>query len=117
MTNQISGQAEKRLPRERQTMRVMIEMYCKQNHHSDILCDDCQGLLDYAMGRIDKCPFKTAKPTCARCPVHCYKPEMRENIRQVMRFSGPKMIFTHPGLAVMHIVDGRNSLKKEGKSK
>jgi hypothetical protein len=105
--------SEKRLRRERHTLRVMIEMHCQQQHHSYQLCDDCQRLLDYAMLRIDKCPFKADKPTCAKCPVHCYKPEMREQIRQVMRFSGPKIIFIHPILATMHIWDGNETLKSK----
>lgn len=96
---------EKRLHRERKTIRVMIEMYCAQNHHSSHLCDDCQELLDYAMFRIDKCPFKIDKPTCAKCPIHCYQPDMRLRVRQVMRFAGPRMILYYPILAVMHIWD------------
>lgn len=107
-----AARSKKRLRRERHTIRVMIEMYCHQQHHSDHLCDDCQGLLDYAMSRIDKCPFKADKPTCAKCPVHCYKPEMRERVRQVMRFSGPRMILQHPTLALMHMWDGSTILKK-----
>src|SRR5512147_3192681 len=106
LTDQVIIRAEKRLRRERQTIRVMIEMYCDQQHHSDQLCGECQGLLAYAMFRIDKCPFKNNKPTCAKCPIHCYKPEMRAKVREVMRFSGPKMIFSHPVLAVLHILDG-----------
>ncbi len=97
---------QSRLERERHTIRVMIEMYCQGTHRSlDGLCPECEQLHQYAMGRIDKCPYQADKPTCAKCPIHCYKPAMREQIRQVMRYAGPRMLFTHPSLALWHYVD------------
>lgn len=95
---------EKRLDRERKTICLMIQIYCK-HHHQASLCEECQQLTDYAMNRIDKCRFKSDKPTCAKCPVHCYQAKMREKIRQVMRFSGPRMLLWHPILTVWHYVD------------
>jgi len=75
MTTQ-AKQKSKRLERERKTVQKMILIYCKSMHHSPKgeLCPDCQSLFDYASKRIDRCPFSWRKPTCARCPVHCYKP-------------------------------------------
>ncbi len=107
------SRTEQRLNRERRTIRVMIDMYCDHKHRSQHLCDDCGELFEYAMVRIDKCPFKSDKPTCAKCPIHCYKPDMRAKVRQVMRFAGPRMIFYHPMLALMHVWDGLISLKNE----
>jgi hypothetical protein len=43
--------------------------------------------------------------TCAKCPVHCYRPELRERIRAVMRYAGPRMLFRHPRLAILHLWD------------
>jgi hypothetical protein len=95
-----------RLERERRTIVVMIEIYCHARHRpSDGLCDECEQLCDYAMQRIDKCPFQDNKPTCAKCAVHCYKLEMREKVRKVMRYSGPRMMLYHPILAIMHYID------------
>ena len=37
-----------------------------------------------------------SKTFCSNCRVHCYCPDMREKIRMVMRFSGPRMLFYHP---------------------
>ncbi len=68
---------------------------------------ECAPLRDYALERLDKCPFQEGKTTCAKCRVHCYKPEMREKVRTVMRYSGPRMLYRHPVLAVMHLVDSR----------
>lgn len=45
----------------------------------------------------------TKKTTCKKCPVHCYSPDMREKIRAVMRYSGPRMIFLHPFAAIRHL--------------
>ncbi len=84
----------------------MIKIYCKAHHDiKENLCDECQELLDYALLRVNRCPFSENKPTCEKCLVHCYKPEMREKIRVVMRYAGPRMIWSHPILAILHLID------------
>jgi len=95
----------------------MVEMYCSDHHGGDGLCKECSELVDYADRKLDICPYGPEKPTCNNCPVHCYRPEPRERMRHVMRYSGPRMIKTHPYLAVMHIFDGRREappLPKKG---
>ena len=69
------------------------------------LCPQCQELLTYAHQRLDRCKFGNEKPSCTRCPVHCYKPAMRQQIRQVMRYSGPRMLLHNPVLAIRHLWD------------
>jgi hypothetical protein len=102
----INKMKQDRLERERYTILVMIEIFCRGNHHtSDAVCVECQQLYGYAMQRVDKCPYQDDKPTCAKCPIHCYKPEMREQIRQVMRYAGPRMLLFHPLLTVRHYMD------------
>lgn len=96
-----------RIAREGRTVSVMIDLYCRKQHGGSELCPDCRELAVYAAERLWKCPFQNGKTTCAKCPVHCYKPAMRERIRAVMRYSGPRMIYRHPVLAVYHLVDGR----------
>ena len=56
--------------------------------------------------------FMENKTFCSNCRVHCYKPEMREKIREVMRFSGPRMLLCHPILAVWHVVCRRGGKEK-----
>lgn len=92
----------------------MIAIYCQGHNHEPTggLCHACRSLLDYAMLRLSRCPFQEGKTTCGNCPVHCYKPQMRERIRTVMRFAGPRMPFKHPLLALGHMLDG---LRKEPK--
>jgi hypothetical protein len=70
------------------------------------LCSDCAALVEYAHRRLDRCPFQEKKTTCANCPVHCYKPEMRDKVRRVMRYAGPRMAYQHPLLALFHFFDG-----------
>ena len=97
-----------RIARERRTIQIMIRIYCHHHHQTtDSLCEDCADLNDYAMARLDKCTFKEDKPTCKRCPVHCYRKEMRERVREVMIYAGPRMLFAHPLLAVFHLIEAR----------
>jgi hypothetical protein len=100
-----------RLNREMRTVSAMIRLYCRHQHStSSDLCPDCQSLQAYALQRLEKCPFQEGKTTCARCPVHCYTHDRREEIRRVMRFAGPRMLFAHPWLTILHLFD---SLPKE----
>ncbi len=95
--------------REQQVVALMIGLYCKKKHGSKngVLCEECQALKDYAWQRSERCPFMETKTFCSNCKVHCYKPAMREKIREVMRFSGPRMMLYHPVLAVSHVIESR----------
>jgi hypothetical protein len=97
----------KRLVREWKTIAAMVRCYCRDHHGtSGQLCAECQGLMDYAGVRLERCRFGAEKPTCVNCPVHCYQKERREQVRVVMRYAGPKMLWQHPILAIAHLVDG-----------
>jgi len=86
----------------------MIGIYCRDQHgNSHGLCPECEALEGYARQRLHACPFQEGKTTCARCPVHCYRPGMRERIRAVMRYAGPRMIYRYPVLTLFHLADGR----------
>lgn len=94
--------------REARTLEAIIGMYCRAHHGgAGALCADCAALADYAQRRLERCVFGDAKPKCANCLVHCYRDEMRERVREVMRWAGPRMLLRNPWLAVMHLVDGR----------
>jgi len=99
-----------RMGREARTMAAMMRIYCCDQHQTrDGLCPECAELLAYANQRLDKCPFQEGKTTCARCPVHCYKPDMRARVRAVMRYAGPRMLYHHPILTIWHLLDGRRA--------
>ena len=101
--------ARARVEREWKTIEAMISMYCREHHAPEAgsLCASCEALRAYAGERLDRCVFKLEKPTCVTCPVHCYRSEMREAVRVVMRWAGPRMLREHQVLAIRHIVDGR----------
>lgn len=95
-----------RIHRELKTVRVMIGLYCRDKHGGGPdLCEECLALWDYAKQRVDLCPFRADKPTCVNCTVHCYKPAMREEMKAVMRYAGPRMAWLHPILSLLHYLD------------
>ena len=96
-----------RRAREQKTMDVMMAMYCRHHHGGRALCAECSALSDYARRRLERCVFGDAKPTCANCVVHCYRADMRERVRVMMRWAGPRMLLRHPVLGILHLLDGR----------
>ncbi len=103
---------EKKRLREKRMVTEMIRLYCRKKHGRKVLCPECSALAEYARQRSDKCPFMAEKTFCSNCRVHCYKPEMREKIREVMRFSGPRMIFRRPIAAVRHVVETKREKRR-----
>ena len=91
---------------EKKTVKVMITMYCNSHHNpgKTAICSSCNSLLEYAILRIDNCPFGDDKPSCEKCPVHCYKDKQRDEIKKIMRYSGPRMLFRHPVLTIKHLL-------------
>jgi len=97
----------RRLAREWQTIAAMISCYCRDHHATRAaLCLECQGLMDYAAVRLERCRFGSEKPVCVKCPVHCYQPARREQVRTMMRYAGPRMLWQHPILSLRHWLDG-----------
>jgi len=99
---------KKRLARERLTLTRMVGIYCPAHHDSSggILCAECREFLNYAEVRLEKCPYGDSKPTCANCPIHCYKPARKAQAGEIMRYAGPRMLLRHPLLAIAHKLDG-----------
>ena len=99
----------KKRENEKEMVSLMIRLYCRKNHKTKELCSECAELDRYARERSDRCPFMENKTFCSNCKVHCYKPEMREKIRKVMRFSGPRMMLYHPVMAIKHLILSKKS--------
>jgi len=87
---------------EKQIVKEMIEIYCKHNHDCVGLCDSYREILNYSCKRIDSCPFMETKTFCSKCSVHCFDDEMSEKIREVMKFSGPRIFLYHPLMTIRH---------------
>ena len=102
--------------REKETVSLMIAIYCRKKHGGKALCPDCAALEAYARQRSDTCPFMETKTFCSNCRVHCYKNDMREKIREVMRFSGPRMIFHHPVMAIRHVIESKKEKRRMEKN-
>jgi hypothetical protein len=100
----------RRIEREKKTIEAMVTLYCRDHHNvAPEPCETCAALLAYAWKRLDHCPWGEGKPTCLKGPIHCYEPEMREQVRRVMRYAGPRMLLHHPVLAMAHLLDGFKS--------
>lgn len=93
-----------RIDEEKRTVEMMIRLYCRHKEGNRELCDSCRALIDYAHGRLSRCPFGENKPTCRLCKVHCYNKEMKQRVREIMRYAGPRMILYYPLLAVRHLL-------------
>ncbi|MDU4694823.1 MAG: nitrous oxide-stimulated promoter family protein [Paenibacillus sp.] len=109
-----------RIRREKATVARMIALYCRKVHGdrertrrragdrstAATLCGECAELHRYAEQRLDRCRFGEGKSTCLTCPVHCYAADQREQIRRVMAFAGPRMLWHYPVLTMLHLLDG-----------
>ena len=96
-----------RIQREKKIIKLMINIYCRKKHKSkkNEFCDECNELLEYAHTRLDFCKFGDNKSTCGKCTIHCYKKDMRAKIKEVMRFSGIRLIIYNPIELVRHMLD------------
>ncbi|MHC4168246.1 MAG: nitrous oxide-stimulated promoter family protein [Planctomycetota bacterium] len=106
----------KALDEEKKTITAMIRIFCDAHHGTagKPLCPECSNLLDYAGERLDKCPFGEKKGACSKCRIHCYKPDMRKHVTEVMRYSGPRMLRKHPILAIDHLLKLRGIGRTKG---
>jgi hypothetical protein len=92
------------IQKEKETVSMMIDLYCQKKHHQHELCEECDDLKDYALKRLSLCRFGEEKGACSNCSVHCYKPEYRLKIKTVMRTAGPWMLLYHPIYSVRHLL-------------
>lgn len=96
----------KRVQREIKTINKMIKLY-ENSHPASIEQPNLyQDLYTYAVKRLDKCRYGENKPACKQCPVHCYQPKMREQMKRIMHW-WIKMIIFHPILAIKHLIDDK----------
>lgn len=93
--------------KEKRIVSLMIGIYCHGRHKTPrgSFCPECEQLREYAHKRSDLCRFMETKTFCSKCSVHCYKPDMRDKIRTVMRYAGPRMIIYYPIEAVHHFFE------------
>lgn len=103
-----------RIEHEKKIVTVMIQIYCKKRHkHKKGLCPECEDLNAFAQKRLSHCKYGENKSFCSNCPTHCYAPKYKEKIKEVMRFSGPRMLFYHPIMAIKHLLEDLKQKKKD----
>lgn len=98
-----------RKEREIETVETMIRMFCKAKHKKQNLCQSCHYLVTYTKIKQEDCPFGESKPVCSQCQVHCYRQKEREEIKEIMRFAGPRMMYRHPIMAIDHIISKKST--------
>jgi len=89
---------------EKDTLEKMTRLFCRAKHRRQNPCPQCRELITYARQRLDACRYGAQKPPCERCHIHCYKPIMRDRVKQVMRYAGPRMVIYYPLDALRHLV-------------
>lgn len=94
-----------RIDKEKEIITLMINLYCKKKHGrlKNELCSECRDLEEYAHKRLTYCKFGNEKSSCKKCPIHCYKKDMREKVKEVMKFSGPRILIYNPLEYIRHI--------------
>ena len=96
-----------RIAREKLTIRRMIALYQRGAPAVSTEEGHYEALFAYAEKRLDKCVFGEEKTACKQCPVHCYQPAKREEMKQILRWAGPRMLWHHPILTVRHLIDDK----------
>lgn len=106
----LSGKFTAKKLKDAKILANFINIFCKEKHKSHqkdrfvfkassldfnklikknnlILCNDCRKLLAHSMVKLALCPYDP-KPKCRKCKTHCYAPDYRLRIKEVMKFSG-----------------------------
>lgn len=74
-------------------LTTFISTYCRGRHgtRKGELCRDCAELMAYARLKRCTCPLDP-KPSCKHCSIHCYAKPQRAKIREVMGYSGRRLL-------------------------
>ncbi|NVN90169.1 MAG: nitrous oxide-stimulated promoter family protein [Desulfuromonadales bacterium] len=97
---------EKRQKRDIRLIGSFVQVHCSGRHGSvrrssyplpaglgDILiCPDCAHFMKYVVTKRLNCPLEAEKPSCKHCRIHCYAAAERKKIREIMAYSGRRMI-------------------------
>lgn len=101
---------------EKELVAYMIKLYCRKKHKNKELCEKCRDLLFYAERRIELCPFMEEKTFCSSCKSHCYQKEKRQQMKEVMRWAGPRLLFYRPVIGWKHVFDTWQRLRRDKKA-
>ncbi len=71
---------------------LMIDIYCRKNHGTDVMCPECRELWSYAEEHIRRCPNSVSQIPCSKCGHSCYGADRRELMDRIVLFSRPRML-------------------------
>lgn len=94
-----------KIEKDKQTIKYMVELYCRHKLKTDGMPEEYSRLIDYAYARLEHCKYGENKPACKNCPTHCYKQEMRGKMQTIMRWAGPRMLFYSPIAVIRHLLN------------
>jgi hypothetical protein len=107
-----AGKARK-LQKDLRLLAKFVQVFCKHKHAErakapfalkthdvdslcrpgPLLCAPCARLLGHAFIKRTRCPYDP-KPMCKKCPTHCYAQHCRDEMREVMKYSGRRLVLT-----------------------
>ena len=119
----LTRRQEGKLRRDLKVLGTFIRIYCEGKHpsadrepvavkHHDVericggpvaLCPSCRKLFIHAWAKRTMC-LMDPKPACKHCPNHCYAPHYRDEIREVMRYSGRKLVMSGRMDYLLHLL-------------
>lgn len=94
-----------KIEKDKQTIKFMVEFYCKYKLHQISISEEYIQLIDYACLRLEHCKYGENKPACKNCNIHCYQLERREKICTIMRWVGPRMFIYDPIAVIRHLMN------------
>jgi hypothetical protein len=83
-----------------------VEVYCQGYHGASErnlfslpaglgerrFCPECSQFMKYAVTRRIKCPLEAEKPSCKHCRTHCYNKGNLAKVKEIMAYSGMKLM-------------------------
>lgn len=103
---------DKKKSKDIRVLSDFVSIFCRENHPAEAkepfslkddrlhqalgdkglaLCQECRKLLQHGVAKLLMCPYDP-KPMCKKCETPCYAPGYRENVREIMKFSGRYLI-------------------------
>lgn len=97
----------KQSARDLKTLEAIGRIFCNA-HHPDAdrdeagLCPACRNTIDATFARTATCP-NHQRSNCEDCAVKCQRGDAQARIKEIMRYSAPRMLFRHPLMTLEYL--------------
>ncbi len=98
-----------RIDQEKDTLQKMVTLYCRHRLKVKYIPESYEQLIAYAFRQLERCRWGAKKPNCHQCKVHCYAPDKRRQVREIMKWAGPRMIIYAPMKAMRYLINSMRS--------